>query len=173
VRAIKDTKISATRTRHHGDYHLGQVLYTGKDFIIIDFEGEPSRSISERRMKRSPLRDVAGMMRSFHYAAYSALHGHGGRGGVSPGVIRPEDIATLEPWAKFWHTWVAATFLRAYSEAAAGASFLPKSPEELRVLLNTFLMEKAIYELGYELNHRPDWVKIPLMGLLELLDTTV
>jgi maltose alpha-D-glucosyltransferase/alpha-amylase len=171
IRSIKDTKIAATRTRTHGDYHLGQVLYTGKDFVIIDFEGEPSRSINERRQKRSPLRDVAGMMRSFHYAACSALYGNGGRGS-SPGMIRPEDVPTLEPWARFWHTWVSATYLRAYCEAAAGASFLPKSQDELKVLVKTSLLEKAIYELGYELNHRPDWVKIPLLGVLDLLETT-
>jgi maltose alpha-D-glucosyltransferase/alpha-amylase len=172
VSAMKDVKVSGLRTRIHGDYHLGQVLYTGKDFIIIDFEGEPTRSINERRLKRSPLRDVAGMVRSFHYAAYSALYGHGGRG-MTPGVIRPEDIATLEPWARFWHTWVGAIFVKTYREVVADSGILPRSEDEFRLLLNMFLLEKAIYELAYELNHRPDWVKIPLLGLIELMDSPV
>jgi len=171
VAAVKDVKIAAMRSRVHGDFHLGQVLYTGKDFVIIDFEGEPTRSINERRLKRSPLKDVAGMVRSFHYAAYSALYGHGGRG-QSPGVIRPEDLPTLEPWARFWHTWVGATYMRAYREAVAGAPFMPRTDDELKMLMNIYLMEKAIYELAYELNHRPDWVKIPLLGLLDLMETT-
>ncbi len=171
IRFLIDHKIHATRTRCHGDYHLGQVLYTGRDFVIIDFEGEPSRTISERRLKRSPLRDVAGMIRSFHYAAYSSLQGIEAEESSIPGLIRAEDVERLEPWAKFWCSWVSATFVKAYLEAAGEASFLPRSPEELRVLLDTFLLEKAIYELGYELNHRPDWARIPMLGILELLNT--
>lgn len=171
VHEVRAVKLNALRTRIHGDYHLGQVLFTGKDFIIIDFEGEPSRSINERRLKRSPLRDVAGMVRSFHYAAYSALYGQANARGKAPGVIRPEDIPVLEPWAKFWYAWVAGTFLRAYHEAAAGTNFLPRTHDEFKILMNTFLLEKAIYELGYEMNNRPDWVKIPLLGLLDLLES--
>ncbi|MFN4259624.1 MAG: maltose alpha-D-glucosyltransferase [Gemmataceae bacterium] len=169
LQALLNVKITALRTRCHGDYHLGQVLYTGKDFVIIDFEGEPARSISERRLKRSPLRDVAGMVRSFHYAAYSALSGNGGSGARPPGVVRPEDVGVLEQLAHFWYIWVSATFLKAYLETAGQAPFIPSSPHVLRILLEAFLMEKAIYELGYELNHRPDWVRIPLLGILKLL----
>ncbi|GIX47317.1 MAG: hypothetical protein KatS3mg131_1528 [Candidatus Tectimicrobiota bacterium] len=159
--AIRDRRIGAIRIRCHGDYHLGQVLYTGKDFIIIDFEGEPARPLSVRRMKRSPLRDVAGMLRSFHYAAYGALLEHGG--------IRPEDIPALEPWARFWYLWVSAVFLKKYLEVVAPAALLPANPEHLRLLLDAYLLEKALYELAYELNNRPDWVRIPLHGLLQLL----
>ncbi len=163
-RSILERKITATRTRIHGDYHLGQVLFTGSDFVIMDFEGEPARSISERRIKRSPLRDVAGMVRSFHYAAYSGLLGR-----AAGGVVRPEDLPALEPWADYWYLSVSGAFLRAYFEAAGQASFLPQGQDELHVLLGAYLLEKAIYELAYELNNRPDWVRIPLGGILQLL----
>jgi maltose alpha-D-glucosyltransferase / alpha-amylase len=170
-RATMEIKATGLRMRHHGDYHLGQVLYTGKDFVIIDFEGEPARSISERRHKRSPLRDVAGMIRSFHYAAHGALMQNGSNR-HGPGVIRPEDISTLEPWARFWYTWVSATFVKTYLETADQAAYLPQTHEEFRIWLDALLMEKAIYELAYELNHRPDWVKIPLRGILDLLEVS-
>jgi maltose alpha-D-glucosyltransferase/alpha-amylase len=170
TRAIVGRKITALRTRCHGDYHLGQVLHTGKDFIIIDFEGEPARSLSERRLKWSPLRDVASMIRSFHYAAHSGTFGDGTSRGHLPGVIRPEDRAVLESWARFWFTWVSAVFLKSYREHSAKGAFLPGAREELKLLLDTYLLEKAIYELGYELNHRPDWVRIPLLGIMQLLE---
>jgi maltose alpha-D-glucosyltransferase/alpha-amylase len=160
-------KITAMRIRCHGDYHLGQVLYTGKDFIIIDFEGEPTRPLSERRIKRSPLRDVAGMLRSFHYAAYSALFKQEAEGVYAS---HPESLATLEPWARVWYLWVSAVFLKTYLEVARKASFLPRTREELRVMMDAYLLEKAMYELGYELNNRPDWLRIPLQGIAQLLD---
>ena len=162
-------KITAMRIRCHGDFHLGQVLTTGKDFVIIDFEGEPARSLSERRLKRSPLSDVAGMLRSFHYAAYSVLFA---REGDTP--IRPEDSNRLENWARFWKSWVGATFLKSYLAvaSAAGQGFLPKTGEELQALLRAYLLEKAVYELEYELNNRPDWVKIPLRGIHQILENT-
>jgi maltose alpha-D-glucosyltransferase/alpha-amylase len=163
-RTLLQRKINTMRIRVHGDYHLGQVLYTGRDFVIIDFEGEPARPLTERRIKRSALRDVAGMLRSFHYASYAALYGQ-----VSG--IRPEDFVALEPWARYWYTWVSATFLKAYLAAAKEAPFVPTDAMELQILLNVYLLEKAIYELGYELNHRPDWVKVPLHGILQLVDT--
>jgi maltose alpha-D-glucosyltransferase / alpha-amylase len=164
-RSILQRKINTTRIRTHGDYHLGQVLYTGRDFVIIDFEGEPARPLSQRRIKRSPLRDVAGMLRSFHYASYAALYGQ------VPGV-RPEDFAALEPWAHFWYTWVSVTFVKAYLETANQASFLPGERADRQMLLDVFLLEKAIYELGYELNNRPEWVEVPLQGMLQLLETS-
>src|SRR5262249_53131920 len=150
LRSVMEIKAAGLRTRCHGDYHLGQVLYTGKDFVIIDFDGEPVRSISERRIKRSPLRDVAGMVRSFHYAASSAMMQNGGGKARLPGLIRPEDIALLEPWARFWYAWVSATFVKAYLDAAGQAAYLPPSRDEFRTMLDAFLLEKAIYELGYE-----------------------
>jgi maltose alpha-D-glucosyltransferase/alpha-amylase len=166
---LLERKLVGQRIRCHGDYHLGQALFTGKDFVIIDFEGEPTRSISERRLKRSALRDVAGMLRSFHYAAYSALFGQDSHRGRSPGLIREEDVAASEPWAYYWHSWVSAAFLHAYRQVVGPAPLLPHADDEFRLLLEAHLLEKAVYELGYELNHRPDWVRIPVIGILELL----
>ena len=164
-RQIRDRRITAVRIRCHGDYHLGQLLFTGKDFVIIDFEGEPARPLSERRIKRSPLRDVAGMLRSFHYASYAALFGQ------VPGVIaRPDLTPTLKPWARFWYLWVSSIFLKSYLQTAHQASFLPRTREELEALLDAYLLEKAVYEIGYELNNRPDWVRIPLHGILYLME---
>jgi maltose alpha-D-glucosyltransferase/alpha-amylase len=159
-RSILDLKITGMRTRHHGDYHLGQVLYTGKDFVITDFEGEPARAISERRLKRSPLRDVAGMLRSFNYAALFALRS---------GSFRPEDVTSLEPWSRFWNLWVSVGFLKSYLDVTANGGLLPKSKEELKTLLDVHILEKAVYELSYELNNRPDWVDVPIRGILEIV----
>ena len=165
-RSLLSRKITAMRTRIHGDFHLGQVLHTGKDYVIIDFEGEPARPLTERRIKRTPVRDVAGMLRSFHYAAYTSLFGH-----LGSARVRPEDLTALEPWARLWNVWVSATFLNSYLEHAAPGGFLPHNREELNILLNVYLFEKALYELGYELNNRPDWLRIPLTGILQLLQT--
>jgi maltose alpha-D-glucosyltransferase/alpha-amylase len=162
--SVVDQRISGMRIRTHGDYHLGQVLYTGKDFVIIDFEGEPSRPLSERRLKRSPLRDVAGLMRSFHYAAYSALLEQ-----AAIGLVKPPRLKEVEGWALYWHAWASAACLRGYLEAAAGASILPQTQEEIQTLLDAYVLEKAVYEVGYELNTRPDWVRIPLTGIAQLL----
>jgi maltose alpha-D-glucosyltransferase/alpha-amylase len=160
---IRNRRISTTRIRCHGDYHLGQVLYTGKDFAIIDFEGEPARSLSERRIKRSPLRDVAGMIRSFHYAAHTAVLD---QSSLAP---KPEGSPTLQRWAEFWYTWVSSSFLRSYLSGMEHARLLPNDPEQLRILFDAYLLEKAIYEIGYELNNRPDWLKVPLEGILQLM----
>jgi maltose alpha-D-glucosyltransferase/alpha-amylase len=159
------TPIVALRIRCHGDYHLGQVLFTGKDFLIIDFEGEPDRPVSERRIKRAALRDVAGMIRSFHYASHSALQRH------APGLVpQREGAVSPEQWVQFWYAWVASGFLKAYLMEASSGSFLPTNRVALDTLLRTLLLEKAVYELSYELNNRPDWVKIPLEGILGLLE---
>jgi maltose alpha-D-glucosyltransferase/alpha-amylase len=163
-RLLLSRKINANRTRIHGDFHLGQVLYTGKDYVIIDFEGEPARPLTERRLKRSPLRDVAGMLRSFHYAAYTSLYGH-----LGSAMVRPEDISAMEPWANIWTIWISATFLQSYLEHAQTGRFIPTDRAELDILLDVYLLEKALYELGYELNNRPDWVHIPIAGILQLL----
>jgi maltose alpha-D-glucosyltransferase / alpha-amylase len=165
-RSLLSRKITSSRTRIHGDFHLGQVLYTGKDYVIIDFEGEPARPLTERRIKRSPIRDVAGMLRSFHYAAYTSLFGH-----LGSAMVRPEDIAAMEPWARVWNVWICATYLNSYLAYAKTGGFVPATREELNILLNVYLLEKALYELGYELNNRPDWVRIPLTGILQLLQS--
>jgi trehalose synthase-fused probable maltokinase len=161
---VLDRRMTSLRIRVHGDYHLGQVLYTGSDFVIIDFEGEPARPLHERRLKLSPLKDVAGMLRSFHYAAHSGALGRAGGGEKEAAQNRD-----LDAWARYWQTQVSGAFLRSYLKSAAGAAFTPNDPEELRLLLDVCILEKAIYELGYELNNRPSWVGIPLEGILETL----
>ena len=164
IHAILDGRIGGLRIRTHGDYHLGQVLHTGSDFVIIDFEGEPARPLSERRIKRSALRDVAGMLRSFHYAPYAVVHGQS-----QGSVIRAEDVDKLETGARFWHRWVTAAFLRAYFDVSATAPHLPPTRDEIAVLLDAYLIEKALYEVVYEMNNRPEWVRIALRGVMELL----
>lgn len=160
--ALLESDIAALRQRIHGDYHLGQVLYTGSDFMIIDFEGEPARPLSERRQKGSPLQDAAGMLRSFHYAAYAAYFHEVERPDRSP-----QAMADLEAWARYWHLWVSVAYLQTYLEVAAGAPFIPADRAELKALLDAYLLSKAVYELGYELNNRPHWVAIPLQGILQ------
>ena len=164
-RAVADRRMQGMRIRCHGDYHLGQVLFTGNDFIIIDFEGEPARPLSQRRLKRLPLRDVAGMLRSFHYAAYVAVFKQ-----MALGVVSPERFPVIERWASLWHAWVSAAFVRSYLRVAGRAPILPQAEDELQVLLDAYLLEKAVYEVGYELNNRPDWVSIPLRGILQLME---
>jgi trehalose synthase-fused probable maltokinase len=164
VQSALSVPLYAMRTRIHGDYHLGQVLYTGSDFVIIDFEGEPARSLVERRMKRSPLQDVAGMLRSFHYAAFAPLLTSLGEQATPAG-----DVAHLGAWAESWNSWVSGRFLASYFRTAGEASYLPASREETQKLLELHLLEKAVYELGYELNNRPTWVGIPLQGISRLL----
>ncbi len=151
----------AARIRVHGDYHLGQTLRVGDDFLLLDFEGEPLRPLAERRAKCSPLKDVAGMLRSFGYAARSAF--------MEATSENPEHVRLREPWLRAWETWVSAGFLGAYLEACAGATFLPAEPAELQALLDAFTLDKAFYELRYELNNRPDWVAIPLEGIQAIL----
>ena len=149
------------RIRIHGDYHLGQVLRVKTDFVILDFEGEPARPLAVRRSKQCPLKDVAGMLRSFGYAAYAGLMDYTAR--------HPEDLTRLEPWAQLWERSAAAEFLRAYHETAQGVGFLPSGNVDFRKLLNVFLLDKALYEVLYELNSRPTWVRIPLMGIMSLV----
>ena len=157
---LLDRKANAAKIRIHGDYHLGQVLYTGKDFVILDFEGEPARALSERKLKRSALRDVAGMMRSFQYAAYSALW--------QP-AMRSEDVPFLERWADLWYRQMSSVFLQSYLQTTPGAIFVPQNSDDLQILLEAYLLDKAVYEIGYELNNRPDWVVIPIRGIKHIL----
>lgn len=151
---IQQTKLSAVKTRIHGDFHLGQVLFTGKDFVIIDFEGEPGFSFSERKSKKNPLKDVAGMMRSFHYAAFGKL--------LLNENYRDRDLELLEQAAEQWQHYVSRYYLCAYMDKMGMGTNLS---EENDILIRTFLIEKAIYELGYELNSRPDWAVVPLRGI--------
>lgn len=163
LKAIYKKKISTSKIRIHGDYHLGQVLWTGSDFYIIDFEGEPARPLSERRIKHSPFRDVAGMIRSFHYRAHTSL--------ITRASIRPEEALILEPWADVWFQYTAGAFLKSYLDTAGGAPFVPKDPDDIACLLHTFLLDKAIYEIAYELDNRPEWILIPLKGIRQLLES--
>ncbi len=152
-------QVRAARTRVHGDYHLGQVLRTADDFLIIDFEGEPARTLAERRAKTSPLKDVAGMLRSFGYAAHAALG--------QAASARPGDRTRLAAAAAAWEGAACRAFLAGYGAATAGAAFVP-APPAFDALLNAYLIEKALYELRYELGSRPDWVDIPLQALARL-----
>ena len=149
------------KTRYHGDLHLGQVLLAQNDFIIIDFEGEPARPIDERRRKHSPLRDVAGMLRSFNYASHSALRA------ASTGVT--DARATLAAAIETWERGAVSAFLAAYTDAAQGLASVPARPADLKALTDLFVFEKALYELRYELDNRPDWIPIPVQGLLALM----
>jgi maltose alpha-D-glucosyltransferase/alpha-amylase len=159
---ITDHKIDVERIRIHGDYHLGQVLFTGRDFTIIDLEGEPARALSERRLKFSAFRDVAGMVRSFHYAISSRY--------LERTELRPEDREVLEPWIAPWYAYVAQTFLGGYLDTVDSAGFVPAAPDDTALLLDLFLMEKAVYEIGYEINNRPNWLMIPLRGIKFVLE---
>ncbi len=160
-RQLKDLPVTdAQRIRIHGDYHLGQVLAVKGDFVILDFEGEPARPLIARRAKQCALKDVAGMLRSFSYAAQVSLSNYVAR--------RPETLESLGRWSRFWEQWVAASFLRAYRLETENTAFLPKDPAGFRALLEAYLLDKAFYELNYELENRPTWVRIPLAGIASL-----
>lgn len=165
---VLSQKVTAKRMRYHGDYHLGQALYTGRDFYIIDFEGNSSRPVSERRIKRSPLRDVASMLQSFHYAANFALQQE-----LESGMIQLEQVERMHQWARYWELWVSAGFLHAYLKTALLDSFLPASIEELKTLVDFYLLERAFEDLGYELNNNLDRVKIPLKRILEFMTPAI
>jgi trehalose synthase-fused probable maltokinase len=152
--ALRDRLVDAVRIRYHGDYHLGQVLWTGSDFMIIDFEGEPARPLADRRTKTLAMRDVAGMIRSFQYAAYAAA---------------PPDSPDVASSADYWTAWVGAAYLSAYFNQAAGQRFVPRDPSQQKIVFDAFVLQKALYEVAYELNNRPDWVQIPLKGILSLM----
>ena len=161
LRKITGRRLSAMKCRIHGDLHLGQALFTGKDFVFIDFEGEPVHALSERRLKRSPLRDVAGMIHSFHFATMTTLVHHGSN--------HPDDIPLLEPWLEAWYIYVSGSYLKAYLHSLKNSPLVPANRTELEIMLRCFLIEKVVHELGYELNNRLDWVDIPLRGIEILL----
>ncbi len=161
LKSLMESSVAVHQIRIHGDYHLGQVLFTGNDFVIIDFEGEPMRPIEERRKKRPAFQDLAGMIRSFHYAAYAAL--------LQDETRSKSAVRDLAPFGELWFHEVSRTFLKSYLEVAHDAPFVPKSLDARERLLQTFLLSKAMYELLYELNNRPDWVMIPLRGIVQIL----
>ncbi|HEV2133593.1 MAG TPA: maltose alpha-D-glucosyltransferase [Terracidiphilus sp.] len=175
AQSIAALSAAGMRIRIHGDYHLGQTLrvakdgtgggHTDGDFVLLDFEGEPARPLVDRRLKQSPLKDVAGMIRSFSYAASSALERHLG---ASAEPADGADPGGLAAWARCWYAAASAAFLREYRETmAAGPAILPPGPQ-CQPLFSAYVLEKALYELVYELNNRPAWVRIPLAGILNL-----
>jgi maltose alpha-D-glucosyltransferase/alpha-amylase len=161
LRAVEGIKPSGGRSRIHGDYHLGQVLVAQNDVMIIDFEGEPRRSLEERRKKSSPLRDVAGMLRSLDYAAFSAL------GAIEEGAATAD---AMRRRVASWREFASREFLESYREHAAGNVTHPSDQAFADALLDMFVIQKAVYEVMYELSNRPAWVTIPLNGLLTYLD---
>jgi len=160
-RQIKKKKLYSQRIRIHGDYHLGQLLHTGQDYVVIDFEGEPESSISDRKIKHSPMKDVAGMIRSFHYAVSAKLY--------YSAETKHANMQRLQRSADRWFHLIRDTFLEAYIERIGKDNPLFHSKSEVNFLMLLHLLEKAIYELGYELNGRPDWVKIPLKGIVQVI----
>jgi maltose alpha-D-glucosyltransferase/alpha-amylase len=152
---IYKIKIEAIKTRVHGDFHLGQVLFTGKDFVITDFEGETGFSFSERRLKKSPFKDVAAMIRSIQYCAFGKL--------MLDVNYKEHDIAFLSPWTEQWQHYVSRFYLGAYMDRIGMGTRLS---DENILLIKIFLLERSVYELGYELNTRHDWVSIPLKGIV-------
>jgi len=164
LQALRDERITSTRIRHHGDFHLSHTQFTGNDVVFTDFDGAPDRPLSERRIKRSALRDVACMIRSFHYVSYAVLFGQ------VPGIVAaPEAKSQLEMWAEAWRTWTSAIFLKGYLNAAGAAEFLPQTQRERRILVRSYLIEKCLLEINHELDYRPDWLRIPVRGILDQL----
>ena len=161
LKKIYSKKFDVTKIRIHGNYYLEQVLFTGKDVSILHFGGDPSRSFSERRIKRSPLRDVAGIIRSFHYAAHENLLSN---------RVRAEDIDKLKPFAPLWTHYMASFFMHAYLEGVQGASFIPKDSNDLNTLLEVYMLERAIFSLYFELNMREGWVMVPVRVIKSIID---
>jgi maltose alpha-D-glucosyltransferase/alpha-amylase len=161
IRLLLPADVAAVKTRCHGDLHLGQVIAVQNDFYIIDFEGEPLRSIEERRRKGSPLRDVAGMIRSFDYAATAAVR--------QLGETRPAAILRMTELADAWRQRAVDGFRAAYRKAMRGCPAYPSNKLQARALIDWFTLEKAVYEVSYELANRPGWVSIPLNGILRTL----
>jgi len=158
---ITGKRFSAMKCRIHGDLHLGQALFTGKDFVFIDFEGEPAHSLSERRLKRSPLRDVASMIHSIHYAAVTTLVHHS--------ASHPEDAAFLEQWLEAWYVYVGGSFLKGYLQTMKNSSLIPQDRNELEIMLRCFLIYRVVHELGHELNNRPEMIDLQLRGIEMML----
>jgi len=161
LQKITGRRLSAMKSRIHGDLHMGQALFTGKDFSFIDFEGEPVHSLTERRLKRSSLRDVAGMIHSLHFATITTLIHHSNS--------HPEDTTLLEPWLEAWYIYVAGSYLKAYLHTMKGSPLIPEDRGELAIMLRCFLIQKVVQELGHDLSDRPEYVEIHLRGIELLL----
>ena len=162
---LRDKRMSGARIRTHGDYHLSNVLFAGSDWFVTNFEGDPTRPLSERRIKRSALRDVATMLRSFHYVSHAALFGD------VPGIVPSREAhPQLERWAHVWYRWVSAQFLKEYLSASGTAAYLPQQADEFKILLAAYMVERALIEIEHELEVRPAWIRIPVHGILEQLD---
>lgn len=161
-RQFKSLKTHALRTRIHGDFHLGQVLYTGDNFIILDFEGEPESTLTARKIKHSPLKDIAGMVRSFHYALYATI--------VFNARFQSIKDEVSDGWRQAIYLAIKGIYLHGYFETLGDHPILPETETEIRALLDLHTLEKAVYELGYELNGRPDWAIIPLKGIQYIVD---
>jgi maltose alpha-D-glucosyltransferase/alpha-amylase len=162
LEVLSSIEDAGAKIRVHGDLHLGQVMTTPRGWMILDLEGEPLRPLDERRAKRSALKDVAGMLRSFNYVAVAALFARG-----EPGSERWNE---LEPWARCWEQLARERFLNGYLTRAHEGRFLPPERDDLGMLLGAFELEKAFYELAYETGHRPHWVRIPLHGIRRILE---
>lgn len=162
LRTLLPESSNLLKTRHHGDLHLGQVLITGNDFIIIDFEGEPARGLEMRSARLCPLRDVAGMIRSFSYAAEAARRN----------LVRNHPAAEINfrQFLANWQKWSIESFIEGYLAETENCRSITGNSKEFKKILSLLCVEKAVYELGYELNNRPDWVEIPLNGLVEVLE---
>ncbi len=163
---LRTGKLDAYRIRVHGDLHLGQILWTGHDIVFIDFEGEPGAPMAQRTIKRSPLADVAGLVRSFDYAGRMAVHTAVERGRIGEG-----DDAAVEEWRRAWTRTVESTLLTVYLEAISDAGLVPTDPADQRLLLDVYIVVKAMYEVRYELANRPDWVTWPMSAITDLLTT--
>jgi trehalose synthase-fused probable maltokinase len=165
-RDVMERDLIAWRIRCHGDYHLGQILCSDRDFFIIDFEGEPARPLAERRTKHPAVVDIAGMLRSLQYVPYACLD----RMRAMPAALKSGPVEDGEAWAECWSSWNGERFLKAYVSGVSREELWPADREEAKLLLISHLLEKAIYELAYELNNRPDWIGIPLRGILKTLE---
>jgi maltose alpha-D-glucosyltransferase/alpha-amylase len=162
MRALMPDEIIAMKTRYHGDLHLAQVIAVQNDFYFIDFEGEPGRPLAARRRKSSPLRDVAGMIRSFDYAATAAVR--------QLGESRPAAVPRMNALAEAWRQRAIDGFRAAYRKEMRGCPSYPASKLQAKALVDFFTLEKAVYEVSYELANRPAWVAIPINGILRVVE---
>jgi maltose alpha-D-glucosyltransferase/alpha-amylase len=165
ARLISERRLTTLRARIHDDLGLHRVLHTGKDFVFIGFDGPSDRTLGGRRIKRSPLRDVASMLLSYQYAAQAVFLDQ------LPGVTRrPETINALEFWSRYWSDWVSAAFLKGYLETLGPSLLIPQNEEDLRLLLDHCLLEQVLEGASEELRYRPEWVRVPIGMLLRILE---